>query len=58
MTQDAQQEEPPHTSDCDDQEAGRLRDPVQDNGLEPALSEQMRLRETVLAELDRRKKLA
>ena len=58
MAQEEQQDDAEHTSACDDREAGELRDPVQDNGSEPALSEQMRLRETVLAELDRRKKLS
>ena len=59
MTQDAQHEESSHTTLCEDREGGELRDPAaQDNGREPALSEFVRLRQTVLAELERRKKLA
>jgi hypothetical protein len=58
MTQGAQQEETSHTTLCEDREAGELRDSAaQDNARELALSEFVRLRETVLAELERRKKL-
>ena len=58
MTQDARQEEASHTTLCENREAGELRDSAaQDKAREPTLSDFVRLRETVLAELERRKKL-